>query len=115
MADLRQAMDVDSVSILFLSLLRKEHTNLFRFSMELAAPVDPEALQQAVDVIWRRLPSVVACIKPDFFHYRQVPAQKPPVVRPDPGILKTMDPGIGKDLRQFCGQFLQHDSFIVYC
>lgn len=90
MADLRQAMDVDSVSILFLSLLRKEHTNLFRFSMELAEPVDPEALQQAVNVIWRRLPSVVACIKPDFFHYRQVPAQKPPVVRPDPGILKTM-------------------------
>lgn len=81
---------VDSVSILFLSLMRREHTNLFRFSAQLREPVCPEMLQQAVDVIWRRCPSVVGCIKPGFFHYRQEQMAAPPKVTPDPGLLVTM-------------------------
>lgn len=81
---------VDSVSILFLSLMRKEHTNSFRFSMELNEPVCPEILQEAVNVIWARFPSVVGCIKSGFFHYRQAQMDTPPVVRSDPGLLHTM-------------------------
>jgi len=81
---------IDSVSILFLSLMRKEHTNCFRFSMELREPVDPEILQDAVNVIWRRFPSVVARIQPDFFYFRQVQMASPPVVKADPGMLVTM-------------------------
>lgn len=81
---------VDSVSILFLSLMRKEHTNSFRFSLELKDPVCPEILQEAVNVIWARFPSVVGCIKPGFFHYRQEQMAAPPVVKPDPGLLCTM-------------------------
>jgi len=81
---------VDSVSILFLSLMRREHTNCFRFSLELNAPICPETLQQAVNVIWQRFPSVVGCIQPGFFHYRQVPMAAPPKVQPDPGLLLTM-------------------------
>jgi len=86
----RLSLDVDSVSILFLSLLRKEHTNLFRLSMELKEPVCPEALQQATDRIWQRCPSVVAAVKRGFFHFRQVHAAAPPVVQLDPGLLITM-------------------------
>lgn len=86
----RASFPVDSVSILFLSLMRKEHTNSFRFSMELTSPVCPETLQQAVNVIWRRFPSVVGCIQPGFFRYRQVQMAQPPKVREDPGLLQTM-------------------------
>lgn len=86
----RQSYPVDSVSILFLSLMRKEHTNSFRFSLELTRPVCPETLQQAVDVIWRRFPSVVGCIQPGFFHYRVVQMAEPPQVQEDPGLLRTM-------------------------
>jgi hypothetical protein len=50
-------MAVDSVSILFLSLLRKEHTNVFRFSMELTDRVCPETLQQAAEQL-KNLPGV---------------------------------------------------------
>ena len=86
----RPSFPVDSVSILFLSLIRKEHTNSFRFSMTLREPVDPEVLQTAVDRLWHRMPSVMACIRPGFFHYTLVQSEAPPVVRKDPGLLKTM-------------------------
>ena len=82
--------DIDSVSILFLSLMCKEHTNLFRFSAQLTEPIDPEILQEAANVIWKRFPSVVGCIRPGFFAYRQAQMEKPPVVRKDPGLLITM-------------------------
>lgn len=86
----RPAYPVDSISILFLSLMRREHTNSFRFSMTLREPVCPEILQSSVDSLWRRLPSVVACIKPGFQNYTLQQAQQPPKVLPDPGLLKTM-------------------------
>lgn len=86
----KTVFDIDSVSILFLSLMRKEHTNLFRFSVELNEPIDPEILQEAANAIWKRFPSVVGCIRPGFFAYRQAQMTKPPVVRADPGLLITM-------------------------
>ena len=86
----RPSYAVDSVSILFLSLMRREHTNSFRFSMELREPVCPELLQEAANVIWRRFPSVVGCIQPGFFHFRQMQMASPPVVQEDPGLLHTM-------------------------
>ena len=86
----RQSFMVDSVSLLFLSLMRPEHTNSFRLSMELTEPVCPEILQNATDSIWKRFPSVVGCIRPGFFHYRQMHMAEPPVVSEDPGLLRTM-------------------------
>lgn len=81
---------VDNASILFLSLIRPYHTNNFRFSAKLKKPVSPEVLQEAVNRIHRRFPSVVAGLRQDFFHYRQVASDAPPVVQPDPGLLKPM-------------------------
>ena len=42
MKNTRPSFAADSVSILFLSLMRREHTNLFRFSADLTEPIDPE-------------------------------------------------------------------------
>lgn len=81
---------VDNASILFLSLIRPYHTNSFRFSMTMKETVCPEALQEAVNRIYRRFPSVIAGVQQGFFAYRQVAASAPPVVRPDPGLLKAM-------------------------
>lgn len=81
---------VDNASILFLSLIRPHHTNIFRFSAKLRHPIQPEALQKAVNRIHYRFPSVVAGLRQDFFHYRQVAAAEPPVVQPDPGLLIPM-------------------------
>lgn len=81
---------IDNASILFLSLMRKNHTNTYRFSMTLTEPVCPETLQLAVDRIYRRFPTVIAGFYPGFFHYFQIPAKEPPLVKPDPGCLLTM-------------------------
>lgn len=81
---------VDNASILFLSLIKPHHNNNFRFSMTLREPISPEALQLAVDRITPRFPSVIACLRQGFFHYRQVPVSAPPQVRPDPGFLHPM-------------------------
>lgn len=81
---------VDNASVLFLSLLRPYHTNNFRFSAVLTQPISPEALQQAVNRIHLRFPSIVAGFRKGFFHYRQVAAENPPIVQPDPGLLMPM-------------------------
>ena len=81
---------IDNASILYLSLMRKDHCNSYRFSMTLTEPVSPEILQTAVDRVYRRFPSVIAGFQPDFFQYFQVPVKEPPKVQPDPGCLITM-------------------------
>lgn len=81
---------VDNSSILFFSLMKKTHANTYRFTMTLSEEVSPEILQQAVDRVYRRFPTIIAGFLPGFFHYFQFPAQEPPQVQPDPGCLITM-------------------------
>lgn len=81
---------IDNASILFLSLIRPYHTNSFRISAKLKKSILPEVLQEAVNRIHRRFPSIVAGLRHDFFQYRQVASDAPPVVRRDPGLLKPM-------------------------
>lgn len=81
---------VDNSSLLYLALIRKDHTNIYRFTMTLTDTVCPEALQAAVDRVYRRFPTIIAGFYPGFFHYLQVPAKTPPQVQPDPGCLITM-------------------------
>lgn len=81
---------VDNASILFLSLIRPYHTNSFRFSVELYKPVQPEILQQAVNNLHPRFPSIFAGFRQDFFQFRQVAATQPPIVQLDRVLLKPM-------------------------
>ena len=80
---------VDNSAILYLALMRKHHTNVYRFTMTMTEPVCPETLQKAVDRVTPRFPTIIAGFKPGFFGYTVVPAQ-PPRVQPDPGLLITM-------------------------
>lgn len=81
---------VDNSSILYLSLIRKDHTNTYRFTMKLTEPVCPQILQEAVERIYRRFPTIVAGFHFGFFEAWQVPAEAAPRVQPDPGLLITM-------------------------
>lgn len=83
---------VDNASILFLSRIYPYHTNSFRFTFTLREPVCPETLQQAVDRIWRRFPSVIAGFRQDFLRFMQVPAARKPQVLPDTVFLAAMGP-----------------------
>ena len=84
------SLPADNSAILYLSLMRKVHTNSYRFTMTMDEPVCPETLQLAVEHIYRRFPTVIAGFRPGFFRYMQVPAENPPSVQPDPGMLHTM-------------------------
>ena len=88
----RPEFAVDNASILFLSLIRPHHTNNFRFSITLADPICPEALQEAVNRTYPRFPSVIAALRQDFLHYTQVAVAEPPKVQRDPGLLHVMSP-----------------------
>lgn len=81
---------IDNSAILYLALIRKHHTNIFRFTMTMTEPVDPALLQAAVDRVYKRFPTIFAGFQPGFFQYTQVPAKKAPEVIPDPGVLINM-------------------------
>lgn len=81
---------IDNSAILYLALIRRHHTNIFRFSLTLKEQIQPELLQQAVDRVYRRFPTIFAGFRPGFFQYVQVAAQMPPQVKPDPGLLINM-------------------------
>lgn len=81
---------IDNSSILYLALIRKDHTNIFRFTLTMTEEIQPELLQTAVNQVHCRLPSIFAGFRPGFFHYTQVQAEHPPLVKPDPGCLITM-------------------------
>lgn len=81
---------VDNSAILYLALIRKHHTNIFRFTITLKEEIDPKLLQTAVDRVYRRFPTIFAGFRPGFFRYAQVPVQDPPLVSEDPGLLINM-------------------------
>lgn len=85
-----RTFEIDNSAILYLALMRPSHTNVYRFTMTMKQDVDPDFLQAAVDRVWRRFPTIIAGFRPGFFHYTMVPAQTPPQVLPDPGVLITM-------------------------
>ncbi len=81
---------LDSSAILFLAQATAEHTNVYRFTVSMHEAVDPTLLQQAAQRICPRFPTIVAGFRPDPFWYTVVPAAQPPLVRQDPGFLRTM-------------------------
>ena len=86
----RYQSDIDNSAILYLALIRKDHTNIFRFTLTMTEEVQPEPLQEAVNRVHRRFPMMLAGFRPGFFKYTQVQAEQPPQVKPDPGCLITM-------------------------
>ncbi len=81
---------IDNSAILYLALIRKHHTNIFRFTLQMTEEIRSELLQTAVNRVHHRFPTIFAGFRPGFFHYSQVPAERPPEVKPDPGLLINM-------------------------
>ena len=80
----------DNSAILYLALIRKHHTNIFRFTVTMTETIDPALLQAAVNRVYRRFPTIFAGLQQMFFQYAQVPAETAPEVAPDPGLLINM-------------------------
>ena len=86
----RTSYAVDNSAILYLALMRRSHTNSYRFTVTMDEEVDPHALQQAMEHVYRRFPTIIAGFRRDLLRYRVVPADSAPTVLPDPGLLIPM-------------------------
>ena len=97
---------IDLSALLYLAQMRRDHSNVYRFSMTLKEPVCPELLQKAADRVYSRFPTIFAGIRPTMFSYSVVPADTAPGIRKDPGLLKTMDL---QEVKQ-CGYRIYYDG-----
>ena len=67
---------VDNSALLYLALMRKRHTNTYRFSVTMTEEVDPDILQQAMERVYRRFPTIIAGFRREFFRFRVVTLRK---------------------------------------
>lgn len=81
---------IDNSAILYLALMRRRHTNTYRFTITMKQEVDPDILQQAVERVYRRFPTIIAGFRRELLRYRVVPVDTAPLVLPDPGVLIPM-------------------------
>lgn len=101
---------IDNSAILYLALIRRDHTNVFRFSLTMSETIDPVLLQKAVDRVYHRFPTIFSGFRPGFFRYTQVQAEKPPLVQPDPGCLITMT---REEIARCAYRIYYRDSLII--
>ena len=83
-------MPIDNSALLYLSLLRKNHANTYRFSVTLREAVRPDVLQRAADNVFQRFPGIFAGFHPGFFAYSLEPVAAAPRVMPDTALLRTL-------------------------
>ena len=71
---------LDSSAIIYMALLQIRMSNVFRVSVNLKEDVDLQILQETVDVLTPRFPSMIAGIRSGSFDYWVVPVSEPPKV-----------------------------------
>lgn len=85
-----KSFPIDNSAILFFSQLRPWHSNAFRLTATFTEEVCPEILQQALEQVYGRFPSIFAAFHRKFFDYDTVPLTCAPKAQKDPGLLHTM-------------------------
>ena len=60
-------MRLDNAALIFPAVRRRDWTNAFRVSATLKEPVEPELLQQAVDTLLPRFPSMYVSLHRGLF------------------------------------------------
>ncbi len=102
---------LDNAALIFPAVRRRDWTNAFRVSATLRRTVDPALLQQAVDALMPRFPSMYVSLHRGLFWYYLQKLSRPPQVRQDgacPLIHMT-----GSELRRCCLRVLYYDNRIA--
>ena len=72
-------MRLDNAALIFPASLRRHWSNAFRISLNFPDPVDPALLQQALDRVAPRFPSICVRLRRSAFWYYLEELPKPPV------------------------------------
>ena len=76
-------MRLDNAALIFPAAQRRHWSNAFRLSFTFRDPVDPALLQQALDNVAPRFPSVCVRLRRSTFWYYLEEVERPPAVRED--------------------------------
>lgn len=101
---------LDNSAIIHLAARTKKHTNAFCITITLKEFVHPQTLQQALDHITPRFPTIIAGIQAGVFQYRVVPAKVPPCIRQKQECLAPMTK---KEIKSCAFRVLYHENQIV--
>lgn len=80
---------LDLSGIIHLASRGKNHSSSYRFAANLTEEVNPKVLQQALDQVAPRFPTIAAGIEAGFFNYKVVPVEKAPKVLEDCELIAT--------------------------
>ena len=81
---------LDISAILHMGTRLENYTNMFREDVVLTEPVDPEILQQALNNLAPRFPTMVAGIHTGLFAHSIIPSEEVPKVMPDEQFMAVM-------------------------
>jgi len=76
-----RSFNLDNSAIMHMATIRKNHSNSFRFVLILKEIVDPEILQEAINRITPRFPTIIAGVKSGLFRHKVVPCEEAPRAR----------------------------------
>ncbi|MGX8693138.1 MAG: hypothetical protein ACSW8E_05200 [Clostridia bacterium] len=74
---------LDNAALIFPAALRRHWSNAYRISFSFTGPVDPALLQQALDRVAPRFPSVIVRLRRSAFWYYLEELPRPPAVQAD--------------------------------
>lgn len=100
---------LDASAMIHLASRTKKHTNSFRITVTLLETIDPISLQQAVNRIVPRFPTIIAGIRRGIFQYSVLPVISPPKVAPDTQPLAQMS---NEEIRDCAVRFLYKENAI---
>ncbi len=102
--------DLDNSAIMHMATIRKNHSNSFRFVLVLKEMIDAEVLQEAVNRITPRFPTIIAGVKSGLFRHKVVPCGEPPKVRYDDA--ECLEYMSRKEVKKCAIRFLYRDNRI---
>ena len=102
---------LDNAALIFPAIRRPNWINVFRQSITLRHTVDPALLQQAVEDLAPRFPSLYVRLRTGVFWYYLEEARQTPVVQPDYAYPLTHMHG--RELSRCCFRVLYHNNRIA--
>ncbi|MBR6800928.1 MAG: hypothetical protein IKM61_04180 [Eubacteriaceae bacterium] len=107
---IKRTYNLDNSAIMHMATLRKDHANSFRIVYTLKEAVRPEILQEAINNITPRFPTIIAGVKNGFFRHKVVPSEIPPTAKFEDECLKTMS---RREVRECAVRFFYKENRII--